>query len=126
MGPIRPFLYLCAGIRTHDLLVLSPLTSSPIDFQEISLESTVSDFLTAQCQLSMDGPRLRPLSIRTDGQEARRTNGADGSDDSDDLVKKINQKTSEVVVVGLELDNCTTFNLRPEFVYNISLWPIQY
>jgi hypothetical protein len=48
----------------------------------------VSDFLTAQCQLSMDGPRLRPLSIRTEGAEARKTNGADGSDDSDDLVKQ--------------------------------------
>ncbi len=66
--------------------ILSSLSCKP--FQEISLDSTVSDFLTAQCQLSMDGPRLRPLSIRTEGAEARKTNGADGSDDSDDLVKQ--------------------------------------
>ncbi len=49
----------------------------------------MSDFLTAQCQLAMDGPRLRPLSIRPEcpGSGRQATNGAaDGSDDSDDQV----------------------------------------
>ncbi len=53
------------------------------------MDSTVSDFLTAQCQLAMDGPRLRPLSIRPEcpGSGRQVTNGAaDGSDDSDDQV----------------------------------------
>ena len=49
----------------------------------------MSDFLTAQCQLALDGPRLRPLSIRPEcpGSGRQGTNGAaDGSDDSDDQV----------------------------------------
>ena len=59
----------------------------------------MSDFLTAQSQLALDGPRLRPLTITTRPSESsvenrRRqiTNGADGSDDSDDMVIKWRSK----------------------------------
>ena len=58
----------------------------------------MSDFLTAQSQLALDGPRLRPLTIlrpsesSSDNRRRQITNGADGSDDSDDMVIKLGSK----------------------------------